>query len=578
MDKAVINQLPMENLRGRRVFVRIDADADESANGSRPSDDKLRLVLPTLDYLGSIGARVVLGTHLGDPHGKPVAALRLDPLAESLSRLTGKPVRKLDEAVGTSVSSALVDMRDGDIVLVENLGFYPGEEANDERFAHALAALCDVYCDDAFAIAHRGRASTVAITRHLRPSTAGLSLARELTLFEPVLEQSEPPVFAIVAGADLEEKLPVLENLLPRVNRLMLGGLVALACLKAQGQEVGAAPVDQELLPLAEDFLEQAEEKIELILPEDFVVVHAGLFKLFQKSGRQIPVPEWRPVLTHEITPSDMPVDVGPRTVRTIKRLLDGARTFFWNGPLGIWEIEPFGAATRAIAEALTEEESQRRHRGVVCGNSLARALRNFDLPFERIRHLSSGGASALAMLAGKPLPAVAALDDEVDLIAPLEKRPGKILLAVDGSAPSIEAARKLSTLVAADGAEIALVYVQKPPPDAEIPLMDGATRRRRELEHQLDAERVIASAQAPLARQGLMAHRQIIANGDAAEEILKHANELGVELIAMGSHGHTGILGMFLGSVSRKVLDRAHCPVLIVRAPGLATDPDADE
>ena len=578
MDKAVINQLPLENLRGRRVFVRIDADADEPANGSRASDDKLRLVLPTLEYLGSIGARVVLGTHLGDPHGKPVAALRLDPLAESLSRLTGKPVRKLDEAVGTSVSSALVDMRDGDIVLVENLGFYPGEEANDERFAHALAALCDVYCDDAFAIAHRGRASTVAITRHLRPSTAGLSLARELTLFEPVLEQSAPPVFAIVAGADLEEKLPVLENLLPRVNRLMLGGLVALACLKAQGQEVGAAPVDQELLPLAEDFLEQAEEKIELILPEDFVVVHAGLFKLFQKSGRQIPVPEWRPVLTHEITPSDMPVDVGPRTVRTIKRLLDSARTFFWNGPLGIWEIEPFGAATRAIAEALAEEESQRRHRGVVCGNSLARALRNFDLPFERIRHLSSGGASALALLAGKTLPAVAALDNEVDLLAPLEKRPGKILLAVDGSAPSIEAARKLSTLVSADGAEIAVVYVQKPPPEAEIPLMDAATRRRRELEQQLEAERVIASAQAPLARQGLMAHRQIIAHGDAAEEILKHGNELGVELIAMGSHGHTGILGMFLGSVSRKVLERAHCPVLIVRAPGLATDPDADE
>jgi len=578
MDKAVINQLPIENLRGRRVFVRIDADAEEPANGSRVSDDKLRTILPTLDFLGSIGARVVLGAHFGNPYGNPVAALRLDPVAEALSRLTGKHVRKLDEAIGKTVLSAVVDMRDGDIVLLENLRFYPGEEANDGRFAHQLAELCEVYCDDAFAIAHRGRASTVAITRHLRPSTAGLALARELTLFEPVLERSEPPFVALIAGARLEEKLPVLENLVPKVDRLMLGGLLALAFLKAQGKEIGAAPVDRALMPLVEDFLEQAAKQIELILPEDFVVVDAGLFKLFEKSGRQIPVPDSRPALASEITRTDIPVDVGPRTVRRIKLLLDGARTFFWNGPLGIWEIAPFAGGTRAVAQALVEEAPQRRHRSIVCGDSLARALRSFDLPFERLRHLSSGGASALAMLGGKPLPAVAALDNEVDLIAPVEKRPGKILLAVDGSAPSIEAARKISTLVAADGAEIALVYVQKPAErDAEISLMDSATRRRRELERRLEAERVMAAGQAPLARQGLVVHHQIIASGDPAAEILKLADELAVQLIAMGSHGRNGILRIFLGSVSRKVLDRAHCSVLIVRAPGLPTDPDAD-
>ncbi|HYJ13844.1 MAG TPA: phosphoglycerate kinase, partial [Candidatus Limnocylindria bacterium] len=251
---------------------------------------------------------------------------------------------------------------------------------------------------------------------------------------------------------------------------------------------------------------------------------------------------------------------------------------FFWHGPLGIWEIEPFAAGTRAVAQALAEETPERRHRSVVCGDSLARALRSFDLPFERIRHLSSGGASALAMLAGKPLPAVAALDNEVDLLAPVEKRPGKILLAVDGSAPSIEAARKLSTLVAAEGAEIALVYVQKPAErDGKIPLMDSATQRRREFERRLEAERVMAAGQAPLARQGLVVHHQIIASGDPADEILKVADELGVHLIAMGSHGRSGILGIFLGSVSREVLDRARCPVLIVRPPGLAADLDGD-
>jgi nucleotide-binding universal stress UspA family protein len=418
----------------------------------------------------------------------------------------------------------------------------------------------------------------VAITRHLHPATAGLALARELTLFEAVLEQRESPFVALIAGARLEEKLPVLENLLPKVNRLMLGGVLALAFLKAQGKDVGAASVDRALLPLAEEFLEQAAKKIELILPEDFVVVHAGLFKLYEKTGRQTPVPEARQVLVHEITPTDLPVDIGPRTVRRIKLLLDGARTFFWNGPLGIWEIETFAAGTRAVAQALVEETPERRHRSVVCGDSLARALRSFDLPFERIRHLSSGGASALAMLAGKPLPAVAALDNEVDLLAPVEKRPGKILLAVDGSAPSIEAARKISTLVAAEGAEIALVYVQKPAErDAEIPLMDSATQRRREFERRLEAERVMAAGQAPLARQGLVVHHQIIASGDPADEILKVADELGVHLIAMGSHGRSGILGIFLGSVSREVLDRARCPVLIVRPPGLAADADGD-
>jgi phosphoglycerate kinase len=580
MDKLAINQVPIENLRGKRVFVRIDANLEEASSGLPIDEHKLRVSLPTLEYLATVGACVVIGTHIGDPGGTPVDWLRMDAVAERLSLLVGKPVRKLNAAIGRNVITTVTEMRDGEIVLLENLRFYPGEDANDEQFARDLAELCDVYCDDAFSLAHRGKASTVAITRHVRPSAAGLALARELTMFEPLLENPEPPFVGLVAGARIEEKLPILENLLPKLNRLFIGGALCFTFLRAQGREIGAASVDDGLVPLAEDFLSQAKKKkVESILPEDFIVVHAGVFKAFEKSGRRAPVPEWKEALADEITPSDLPVDIGPRTVKRIQQLIDGAHTFFWNGPLGIWEIAPFATGTREVAQALLERASQHLQRSVVCGDSLARAIRSFDLPFEQIRHLSTGGQSALQLLAGNPLPAVAALDDETDVIAPVERRPHKILLAVDGSEPSLEAARKIGGLVDAEGAEIILLYVQKPAEaGVEYVFMDAETKRRREMEHRLEAERVVAAANAPLVRQGLVAHRQIVVEGDPPSEILKLADEMGVDLIAMGAHGRTGVLRVFVGSVSRKVIDHASCPVLIARVPDQREAADESE
>jgi phosphoglycerate kinase len=570
MDKLAINQLPIENLRGKHVFVRIDANLEEISSGPPIDEHKLRLSLPTLEYLTTVGACVVIGTHIGDPAGIPVDWLRIDAVAERLSLLLGKPVRKLNEAIGRNVITAVTEMRDGEIVLLENLRFYPGEDANDEQFARDLAEPCDVYCDDAFSLAHRGRASTVAITRHLPPATAGLALARELMLFEPVLEHPEPPFAGLVAGARIEEKLPTLENLLPKLNRLFIGGALCFTFFRAQGREIGAASVDDGLVPLAEDFLSKAKKKkVEIILPEDFIVVHVGVFKAFERTGRRAPVPEWKEALADEITSSDLPVDIGPRTVKRIQQLIDGAHTFFWNGPPGIWEIAPFATGTREVARALLERTSQRLQRSVVCGDSLARAIRSFDLPFEQIRHLSTGGQSALQLLSGNPLPAVAALADEADLITPVERRPHKILLAVDGSEPSLEAARKIGGLVDAEGAEIILVYVQKPAETGiEYIFMDAETKRRRELERRLEAERVVAAANAPLVRQGLVPHRQMVIEGDPATEILKIADTLGVDLIAMGAHGRPAVVHFFLGSVSRKVLDHAGCPVLIARPP----------
>ncbi|MGN6732185.1 MAG: phosphoglycerate kinase [Candidatus Binatia bacterium] len=566
MDKAVINQLPVDSLRGKRVFVRIDAASEEPADGQYVDRDKLYASLPTLKYLTSIGARVVIGTDLGDPGNRAVESLRVNGVADQLSNLLGKSVRKLEETIGRNVLGASTEMQDGEVIVLENLRFHPGEDANDDQFARDLAALCEVYCNDAFAIAHRGRASTLAITRHVRPATAGIALARELTMFEPVIDRPEAPFFAIVAGARVEEKLAILESFADRFDRLFLGGALAFTFLKAYGHEIGAAKVNEALLPLAEDFLDRAKNKIAVIFPEDFVVVKAGLFKLFEKSGRQIPVPHYWTVAARELTSSDLPVDIGPRTVERIRQLMVRAHTFFWNGPLGIWEIGPFAGGTHAVAQALLAAAGSQR--SVVAGDSLTRALRSFDLPFEQLRHLTSGGEAAMQLLAGKPLPAVAALDDEVDLIEPVEKRPRKILLPVDGSALSNVAAGKLGSLVDAAGAAITTLYVRKPAEgDAEDELMDDETKRRREIARQLEAENVLIAANAPLARQGLVSQYQRVIDGEPAREIVKMADEIGADLIAMGSHGHTGLLHYFLGSVARKVLERASCPVLIVRA-----------
>jgi phosphoglycerate kinase len=568
MDKLVINQLPVENLRGKPVFVRIDVDTDECSLPAPLDESKLRSCLPTLEYLINIGARVIIGTHLGVWRRTVVEGQKLARVAARLNELLGRPVRKLDEAVGREALRAVTEMRDGDLLLLGNLQLYPGEHANDLEFAHHLAELCEVYCNDAFALAHLGLASTVGITRYVRPAAAGLELARELMLFEAVLDKPQAPFVGIVAGARIDEKLPILENLLPRLNRLFIGGALAFTFIKATGCEIGAAPMDQAFLPLAEDFLDKAERRgVEIILPQDFVVVKADEFRRFEQRGGN--VPDWRGISSNEILGSDLPVDVGPRTVKRVKDLLADARIVFWNGPLGIWEIEPFAAGTIEVARALIERVSLHSQRIIVCGDSLSRAIRSSDLSFERLRHLTTGGEPALQLLADRPLPAVAALDNEVDMIAPTDKRPRTILLPVDGSEHSLEAARRIGRLVDAERAEISLLYVQKPMPFVTgDTFVDSEIKREREVERRLEAERVFASVNAALAPQGLISRRQLAAEGDPADEILKFANKIGADLIAMGSHGLTGVLRVLMGSVSRKVVDHAKCPVLILRIP----------
>src|SRR6266850_5265696 len=558
MDKLLINRLPAEHLRGKRVFVRIDVAGEETPAGFLFDEHKLRLSLPTLEYLTSAGARVIIGTHVGDPTASGIDFMRLDPVGTTLSRLMDKSVRKLHDVVGGQVTRAVTEMQDGDLVLLENLLLHPGEDINDPEFAKGLAQLCDVYCNDAFALAHRGMASTIGITRHVRPAAAGLALGRELMMFEVLLDSPDPPFLGLIAGARIKEKLPNLENLMHRLNVLFIGGALSFTLLRAKGYEVGASPVDDDFLPLVRDFLRRAKGKTEVVLPVDFTVVYATDFRDFQ-NGFRSEIPDARQVLAEDMHPFDLAVDIGPRTLDRLKELIGAAATVLWNGPMGMWEFEPFAAGTRGVAQALIEAVPHRIQRTVICGDSLARAIRSFDIPFERIRHLTTGGKSALQLLAGNPLPAVEALDPATEPVAPIWARTRRVLLAVDGSEGSLETARRLGSLIEAEGAEIDLLYVQKPLVSPLKALwIDPEKRHRLEIERRLEAEKVFMAANAELAHDGLISHHQLTAEGDPANEIVRCSEELDADLIAMGGHG----------SVSHKVTNRSGRPVLIVRKP----------
>jgi phosphoglycerate kinase len=478
-------------------------------------------------------------------------------------------VKKIDQAVGPEALRTVGELPSGGVLMLENLYFYPGEQSNDPEFARGLAQLCDVYCNDAFAQAGRGLASTVGITHYSRPAVAGRELSRELVMLESVLDEPHRPFVGLVGGADIEGKLPALERLAPKLDRLFIGGALAFTFLRVRGKEVGAAAVDEAYLPLVSDLLRNTEKHVDIILPQDFIVVNADEFRAYEERGREGEVPAYRRVLDTELLPSDLPVDIGPWTVRRVRELLDGARTIFWNGPMGMWEVEPFREGTLEVAKIALELDCQPHLHSVVCGDSLSRAIRSLDLPFERLRHLTSGGYSALQIVAGRALPAVEALDREIEEVTPPVSHPSRVLLPVDGSAHSVEAARQLGKLIGKGGAEISLIFVQQPERLAtDQTWTDPQNRMRRQVEQRFEAERVFAEINVELARQGLISHRQLAPEGDPADEILKCADEIDAELIAMGSHGQTGVMRFLMGSVSRKVLDHAECPVLIVRIP----------
>lgn len=388
-DKKTIRDIDVE---GKRVLVRVDFNVPLE-KGKVADDTRIRAALPTIQYLMEHRARVILMSHLGRPKGKVQEDLRLIPVAEQLAGLLGRPVAMAVDCVGEDVEAAVDRLRPGDVLLLENLRFHPEEEANDPEFASRLASLGEVYVNDAFGTAHRAHASTEGVAHRL-PAVAGFLMEKELNFLGKALERPEHPFVAILGGAKISDKIGVVNNLLGRVDTLLIGGGMANTFLKAQGHQVGQSLVEEESLPLARELLARAGRKV--ILPVDVVV--ADRFDADAQS---------KVVGVEEVPAGWRILDIGPATVERFAQELAGARTVVWNGTLGVAEFPRFAVGTRAIIETLARSQATT----IVGGGDTAAAVQQAGLA-EKMTHVSTGGGASLEFLEGRVLPGVAVLAD----------------------------------------------------------------------------------------------------------------------------------------------------------------------
>ena len=392
MPKLTLDRL---DLRGKRVFIRADLNAPLD-RGTVSDDTRLRAVVPTLRYALDAGAAIVLASHLGRPKGRVAPELSLRPVAERLETLLGRRVELAPDCVGPATLERAQRLAPGGILLLENLRFHPEEEANDDGFAKALAALADCYVDDAFAAAHRAHASIAAITGHLQPAAAGLLLQAELTALGRILEAPARPLVAILGGAKVSDKIALVEHLLGRVDALLIGGGMAFTFLRALGHDVGRSLVEPERVETARHALEAARRRgVSLLLPVDAVVADG----VDAAAGRLVGV--------REIPAAQMGLDIGPRTVERFREALAGAKTVVWNGPMGVFEREPFAAGTLAIARAVAASGAF----AVVGGGDTVAAVTQAGVA-DRIGYLSTAGGAFLEFLEGRALPGVEALTE----------------------------------------------------------------------------------------------------------------------------------------------------------------------
>ena len=392
-DKKTVKDV---DVRGKRVLVRVDFNVP-LADGLVTDDTRVRAALPTLRYLVDHGARVIVMSHLGRPKGAPDPQFSLRPVRRVLQKLLGRNVVFVDDIVGAEAHEAVDRMVDGEIIMLENVRFDPGEKANDPEFSKKLASLADIYVNDAFGAAHRAHASTEGVA-HILPAYAGLLLAREVETLTAMLTDPERPFVAILGGSKVSDKFGVIDRLLDCVDTLIIGGGMCFTLLVAKGVSVGDSLVEQEWVEPAKAMLTKAMTKgVEIMLPVDFVIADAIE-----------PDAETRIVAREEIPAGMMGLDIGPTTVELFKGEISKARTIFWNGPMGVFEMAPFENGTKQVAFAVTRNN---RAVSIVGGGDSVAALKKFDLE-ERVTFVSTGGGASMKLLEGSELPGLAALQD----------------------------------------------------------------------------------------------------------------------------------------------------------------------
>jgi phosphoglycerate kinase len=395
MDKLTVRDF---DARGKRVFLRVDFNVPLE-DGKVADDSRIRAAIPTIRYLLGQGARVILASHLGRPDGKVQDGLRLRPVAARLSQLLGRTVPVTGDALGVGTEDAVKRLRNGEVLLLENLRFHPEEEKNDPKFAQQLASYADVYVNDAFGTAHRAHASTVGVAK-LLPAYAGLLMEKELEMLGRLLEDPERPFAAILGGAKVSDKIKVVENLLSKIDLLVVGGGMANTFLLATGRSVGKSLAEHDRVDDAKKILETAEAKgVRVVLPVDVVIA--------KEVTRGT---EYKTLGVEKLPASWHIVDVGPRTREVIEEALEPARTVFWNGPLGVFEIPSFAHGTKAIARFLAGRAKAGATVVVGGGDSVA-AIEQQGLA-SAFTHISTGGGASLEFLEGRELPGVAVLQD----------------------------------------------------------------------------------------------------------------------------------------------------------------------
>jgi len=386
------------DFKGKRVFLRVDFNVPQDEAGNIRDDTRIKASLPTINYLLEQKAKLIVASHLGRPKGKYESKYSLKPVAKRLGELISRDVILSPAVVGDEVLKLKRELKEGQVLLLENLRFDPGEEKNDPSFAQGLAQEVDYYVDDAFGACHRAHASVVGITRYVKKSAAGFLLQKEVDYLSKAVHSPQKPYVAILGGAKVSDKIPVIENLLNKADSVLIGGAMAYTFFKAQGLDVGRSLVEEEMMELALKVLSQAKEKrVNFYLPSDHVSAAEKDAKAESKIVESLPIPA-----------NLMALDIGPKTVKAYSEIIAKAKTIFWNGPLGVFEIDKFAQGTMKIAEAVAKSGAI----SIVGGGDSVAAVYKAGVS-EKISHISTGGGASLEFIANESLPGIEALTEK---------------------------------------------------------------------------------------------------------------------------------------------------------------------